>query len=506
MNIFHKKIVYVILIVFTVSICLNASHTLKKRNNIEINNSINNYINTDLIRLKAFTPPRTIMVTGTVEALEKETLKFQNLGKIKSIVEEGTSIEGQVYNSKGDVIESGTLVAQQYTEIDKTDLEASKMNLERAKLKLKKTKDDYIRDTTLMKEQAISEKEYELSKISFLRAKSELRDAYQSLEKAEFLFTTDFMYSSFNAVTERIYQSPEVWYESFKDTVTVQMMDPIAIRIPIKYISDINHLSENHLSEKPIIYSPNSNTIIGNWICDYTAFLEDKYAHYFIVPNEKISFYNNLPKKYADIPKISWATKLIRFSKKSDNLAVPVDAVVIDNGKEYVWSLTEKDTVDKENVVNYKTFVSNKVQIQTIDRIRRIGIYKVIELVKNDNLKLYGQIMWDKPPKGLKDNDIVLLDPRKWKLAPGDTVKVLVKLLPMKTGFYVPIDSITLNGKADTYVTLENGEMKKVKVEGSFANLKLISGGGLKEGTFIRQNPNDLQTILKEYYKEISVN
>ncbi len=73
----------------------------------------------------------------------------------------------------------------------------------------------------------------------------------------------------------------------------------------------------------------------------------------------------------------------------------------------------------------------------------------------------------------------------------------------MKTGFYVPVDSITLNEKNETFVTLKNGKMIKVKVEGGFADLKLISGKGLKEGTLIRQNPNDIQAILNEYYKEI---
>ena len=308
------------------------------------------------------------------------------------------------------------------------------------------------------------------------------------------------MYSSFDAVIEEIYQFPEVWYKGFANTAKIRMMNPIAIKVPIKYISDINHLSE-----KPIIYSPNSNVRIDDWICEYTELDNDKYFHFFIVKNEKISFYNNLPQKYDSIPKISWSIRTINFNENMKNLAVPLSAIQTDTGKEYVWKLTPKDIIDKENAVNYKTYIVNKILVETNNRLKGFGIYKTIELKSSGSLKLNDMIMWNKPPKGLKDNDVVLLDPKKWKLAPGDIVKVLVKLLPMKTGFYVPVDSITLNEKNETFVTLKSGKLVKVNIEGSFADLKLISGKGLEEGTVIRQNPNNIQAILDAYKKEITV-
>ncbi|HJO94926.1 MAG TPA: hypothetical protein QF753_16120 [Victivallales bacterium] len=453
-----------------------------------------------LIKLKTFTPPRTILVTGKVETIEKETLKFQGFGKIKSILEVGSNIDGQIYNSDGKIIEPGTLIAQQYIDMDKSALETAKTTLETSKLKLDKAKIDYYRNKKLLKDHAVSHNQYEIAEVAYLKAKSDLKEAYQGLKKAEFLLMSDYMYSSYNAIVKEIYQSPNVWYEGFQNTVAIEMMDPVAIKIPIAYLSDVNHLSE-----KPIIYSPNSNMIIENWICEYTELNNDKYYHYFIVPNKKISFYNNLPKEYDNIPKIGWITKLIKFNNQSSNLAVPTDAVHINNEEEYVWSLTEHDTIDSKNVVNYKTYIANKIQVETNNRIKRVGIYKVIELKNSSHLKLFDNILWDLPPKGLKDGEMVLLDPKKWKLAPGDTIKVLVKLLPMKTGFYVPLDSITLNEKRETFVTLKNGKHIKVKVEGSFADFKLISSKELKEGTVIKQNPNDIHTIMKEYYNEILV-
>ncbi|HJO93034.1 MAG TPA: hypothetical protein QF753_06520, partial [Victivallales bacterium] len=304
----------------------------------------------------------------------------------------------------------------------------------------------------------------------------------------------------FDAVISKIYQSPEVWYEGFNNTATIQMMNPIAIKIPIQYISDINHLSG-----QPVIYSPNSQRLIKDWICEYTQFIENKYFYFFIVKNEKISFYNNLPKEYAKIPTFGYSIKLIKFDSNSDNLAVPLDAIQTIDGKEYIWLLTAKNIIDKKNFINYRTYMANKVQISTNNRIRSIGIFKIIEIKNTKSLKENDTIMWDTPPKGLKDNEMVLLDSKKWKLVPGDEVKVLVQLIPMKTGFYVPINSITLNDKDETFVTLKNGEMVKVKIEGSFANLKLISSEKLKEGVIIRQTPNDIQAILKNYYNKALV-
>ena len=496
-----KKMVLIFLSLVIFSVYLPAENVSKTQNKVKYTDVYDSQVNVGLIRLKVFTPPRTILVNGIVETIEEETLKFQNLGKIKSILEEGGKVSGQMYNKKGNVIDSGTLIAQQYTEMDKANLEAAKSAVENAKLSLRKAGDDFLRNKKLVGSHAISEKDFEASEIVFLQAKSSLRDAYQDLAKSEFVLLSDYMYSAYDAVVNNVYQSPEVWYEGFKNAVTIRMMNPIAIKIPIRYISDINHLSE-----KPILYSPSSNTRINDWICEYTEFLDDKYYHFFIVQNEKISFYNNLSKAYEKIPKIGWVTKTMKFDDKLNNIAVPVGSIQTENGKEYVWALTEKDTVDKENVVTYKTFIANKVIVKSNERIKRIGVYQVIELEDSGDLKLNDTIMWDSPPKDLKDNDMVLLDPEKWKLAPGDYIKVLVKLLPMKTGFYVPLDSITVNEHGETFVTLKNNKMVKVNIEGSFANLKLISGKDLKEGTLIKQNPNNVQAILEDYYKSISVN
>ncbi|MCP4176247.1 MAG: hypothetical protein GY756_00600 [bacterium] len=496
MRMFSWKLILMSLNLVIFCTYTNASDTPAKKKIIDLSKQVD----TKLIKLKTFTPPRTILVTGKVETIEEETLKFHGFGKIKSILDVGNNIDGQIFSTGGKVIESGTLIAQQYIDIDKARLETAKMSLEKAKLKVDKSEIDYLRNKKLIKEHAISTKEYEIAEVTYLKSKSDLKDAYQTLKKAEFLLMSDYMYSSYNAVVKDIYQAPDVWYEGFKNTVTIHMMDPIAIKIPIAYISDINHLSK-----KPIIYSPSSNVIIENWICEYTELKNGKYYHSFIVPNEKISFYNNLPKEYNNIPKIGWVTKPIKFSKKSKNLAVPTDSVHIKNEKEYVWNLTEQDRIDSKNVVNYKTYIANKIEITTNNRVKRVGIYKVVELKDPTHLELSDTIMWDQPPTGLKDGETVLLDPRKWELAPGDTVKVLVHLLPMKSGFYVPLDSITINEKRETFVTLKNGKNIKIKIMGSFADFKLITGKNLKEGTVIKQNPNNIHAILKKYYNEISV-
>ena len=47
--------------------------------------------------------------------------------------------------------------------------------------------------------------------------------------------------------------------------------------------------------------------------------------------------------------------------------------------------------------------------------------------------------------------------------------------------------------------------MEIVNIEGNFANLKLISGNDLKEGTEIRQNPNDIDAVMEQYYHSVIV-
>ncbi|MCP4176246.1 MAG: hypothetical protein GY756_00595 [bacterium] len=502
MRVFNKKIIllyllYLLYLLFSAfSLSAKSDVTPKKQNDM---NSIIQF-DSKLIKLQAFTPPKSLMINGTIESIQKETLKFRNLGKIKSILDASTHIKGQIYNSNGKIVEYGTLIAQQYIAMDKANYELAKLALNRATIQLKKSKLDLLRNKKLLDKHVISQKIYEVAEVEYLNDKSNLQDAYQNLAKTQFLLNSNYMYSSFDAVISKIYQSPEVWYEGFNDTATIQMMNPIAIKIPIQYISDVNHLNG-----KPVIYSPNSQRLIKDWICEYNQFVENKYYHFFIVKNEKISFYNNLPKEYADIPTFGYATKLIKFDNNSDHLAVPLDAIQTIDGKEYIWLLTANKTKDKKNLINYRTYIANKVPINTNDRIRSIGIYKIIEIKKTNALKENDTIMWDTPPKGLKDNEMVLLDFKRWKLTPGDQVKVLVQLVPMKTGFYVPINSITLNDNDETFVTLKNGEMVKVKIEGSFANLKLISGDKIKEGVIIRQTPNEIQAILKNYYNKVLV-
>ena len=456
--------------------------------------------NVSLIRLKKFTPPNTILATGTVEPIEKATLKFENFGKIQSILEEGTEIKGNIFGKDGKVINQGTLIAQQNDHIEKADFEAAQAALEKAKLKVKQAKDEYDRNKKLVIDHAVSQKVFEEAEIAYLQANSDLKDAVQNLTKATFELSTNYMYSSFDAVVNKTYQTSNIWYEGFHNTASIQMMDPIAIKIPIEYISDVNHLTD-----KPILYSPSSDARINDWLCDYTQLEGNKYYHYFVVPNKKITFYNNLPKQYASLPKVGWVCRLVYFDSESNTLAVPVDAISIVKDKEYVWVMKEHFIEDKDNTINYKTYIANKIQIETGKRIKDIGIYKIVEITNSQGLKITDTIMWDKIPKDLKDGDTVLLDPKKWKIAPGDEIKVLINLIPMKTGFYVPLDAITVNPKGETSIVLKNDEFITVKIEGQFANLVLISSDKLKEDMFVKQNPARMDTILRDFMKEITV-
>jgi hypothetical protein len=490
-----------LIFLLTVSLFVQADDKTKGQKNINSNGTPDDSVNIGLIKLKPFTPPKTLLITGTVETIEKETLKFQTMGKLKTILNQGVSIKGQTFDLLGTVIDPGTLIAQQYTDIDKANLEGAKVVLEKAKLNVKKAEDDFNRNKKLIKDHAVSQKQYEESEVVYLQAKSDLTDAYQNLAKTLFILNSDFMYSGYDAEVEEVFQSPDVWYESFNETITIQMMNPIVIKVPIRYISDINHLKQ-----KPIIYSPSSNARIEDWICEYTELVNNRYYHYFVVPNEKISFYNNLPEKLQKLSKIGWVSRVIKFNDDCKELAVAEGAIEKENGKEFVWRVKEKYIIDEKNIVNYKTYVVNKVYVQTNNKVKRIGVYKVVEVNSTGELKLEDTVIWDDiPPKGLKDGDTVLLDPKKWKLAPGEKVKVLVNLISMQSGFYVPIDSITLDNKGGTFVTLKDGKMVPVNIEGNFANLKLISGKNLKEDTEIRQNPNDIDAVMEQYYQSVIV-
>ncbi|HJO94927.1 MAG TPA: hypothetical protein QF753_16125, partial [Victivallales bacterium] len=172
MRILYKKIILLNLLLSTFCIYANSDVISGKQNDM---NSFTQF-DSKLIKLEAFTPPRTLMINGTIDPIQKETLKFQNLGKIKSILDVSTHIKGQIYNSKGKIVEYGTLIAQQYTAMDKANYELAKLALNRAKIQLKKSKLDLLRNKKLLDKHVISQKLYEDAEVEYLEDKSNLQD------------------------------------------------------------------------------------------------------------------------------------------------------------------------------------------------------------------------------------------------------------------------------------------------------------------------------------------
>ncbi len=369
--------------IFTL-VCAVSLSSFSAESSPPLKNVSNTDIKTSLIKLIPFTPPQTILINGTVESIEKQTLKFEDLGKIKFIEEEGAEIKGNIVDSTGKILEQGSLLAQQYTDIEKADYEAAKAALDKAKLALKKDEDEYKRNKILVKKGAISQKSFEASKINFLKSQADLNNAQQALSKAAFKLSSDYMYSFFDAIVDEVYQFPDIWYEGFHKTISLKMVNPIAIKIPIEYISDINHLSEH-----PIIYSPSSNSQISDWICSFTQFEENKYNHYFIVKNGKISFYNNLPVKYAKLPKISWVCKIIYFNDKNRNLAVPLDTILTENNKQYIWKLNNNFIIDKDKSINYRIYTAEKVYVKPGEKVKINieGSFAGLKRISNPKMK-----------------------------------------------------------------------------------------------------------------------
>jgi len=132
---------------------------------------------------------KTLSYYGTVEAFRKENIIPKITGKIRKI-----------YVDEGDKVKEGQLLVELYSEQSEIQLKQAKAVLEAARLNFEDAKRNYKRGESLVKEEAISEQQFEKLQLAYKAAKARKDQAKAAVELAEFMIASSKLHAPFSGV------------------------------------------------------------------------------------------------------------------------------------------------------------------------------------------------------------------------------------------------------------------------------------------------------------------
>ncbi len=132
---------------------------------------------------------KTLSYYGTVEAFRKENIIPKITGKIR-----------RIYVDEGEKVKEGQLLVELDSEQSEIQLKQAKAALGAAVSSLEDARKNYERGESLLKEEAISEQQFEKLQLAYKTAKAQKDQAKATVELAEFMIASSKLHAPFSGV------------------------------------------------------------------------------------------------------------------------------------------------------------------------------------------------------------------------------------------------------------------------------------------------------------------
>ena len=105
---------------------------------------------------------------------------------------------------------------------------------------------------------------------------------------------------------------------------------------------------------------------------------------------------------------------------------MPVNSLMKDSKGSFIWKAVDQRNMQVNSGINF-FFKVNKVYVVP-DNLQRMygGFEKIRALKESGSLKEFDLVLSDDIPDNLKDGDTVCFPQERYKLMPGDQVKVII--------------------------------------------------------------------------------
>ncbi len=508
------------------------------------------------IELTETTPSKMMELTGSVASWKTEDIGFQVAGRVKSVVEPGIDISGQTVDENDKVISDGDMLAALDTDRYVLAVSSSKAQLDtaRAEAKAKESelktvipqnvkaaqaavtlaRQEFERVSSLLKEAAVSEAQFDKAQANLDSTQAELeqvqateavakaeldslnaraKEAEEAVRQAEKDLADTTLLSAFNGQVARVHKIPGSVVQAGGTGGTGQMMDPIKIDISVSAETDAR-LNYNDVVN---ITLPQSEETLQAMVYE-KATLADAATRTFnvtlLVRNQKIEV--GLPEDESLLNSYRVRAMWNLFTEKANQSPpyfVSAEAIYQDAEGHYVWLVTNRSaklayqqgdpqlTLKKVRVTLGERRIPF-LQVATMRELKDHGELKPNEsLIAGQFFDPQGQAVdQSKVSELIQEGDTVLYVRSRWKIRPGDIVRVQLPGDVPKPGLYVAADLILSQaGQESVFAIVEKdgkttasriavkvfdqvGTKRRIEpaTEGALtAGMKIVAGGAL---------------------------
>ena len=469
--------------------------------------------------LKQMDPQRSIQLTGSVSSWKTELIGFQVGGRVESVLEPGADILGRTVDENGDVITQGTVIAELETDRYELALASAKAQKETAIARAKArqselenvlpqqikaaqasvtlTQQEFDRASQLFKREALSAAQLDQAKANRDTAQAELaqtkatekvtqaeldslnaqaKEAEENVRQAQKDLDDTKLVSPYHGQIAEVHEIPGGYVQAGERVVTVQMMDPMQVDVAVSAQTDAR-LNYNDVID---VYLPDSKTPSTAMVYEKDTMADAAtrtFSVKLLVRNEQIEVGLPPDEQGKDTPRVRTIFRVT--TQKADGnppYFVAVKALYQDADGYFVWKI-ENRTLKDNKTRNDSGIRLRKIRVTPGDKrmpfLQVVTLRELADLGDLDPAKDVvagvicapdGRRLTNDEIVGIQDGDTVLYVRERWRLRPGDIVRVDLEGSTVEVGLYVPTDTILeKSGKTYVFAVESLGEADQVR-------------------------------------------
>ncbi len=451
--------------------------------------------------LSAVTPARSSGRMGLAQPYREETIGFEVSGRVLSVVDVGTELDGPVEDMEGAIINKGGVIARldpsRYTQkvaslklriaAENAQLRAAVIEVEgSATAQANLAKLNYDRQVRLMRSGTTSQEvldtakanldvanaTLELKKAQTLAQSARIKELEEDLRSANLDLEDCVLRAPFGGRVTQQHVSRGAFAQPGSGVVTLTLIDPIQITLTLS-ADDERRLVMGSTAQIFPRGAPEGQELRGR--IKSKGQVADPRTRAFLVEimtrNQRYTVESPLSSFEKLVPIMS------RYQGEEGPLYAALDAIVREGGKAHLL------VVPREQVLGRKTTGS-------------LTAHKVPVTLGTDYYTILDWHLQEVRGEGLRNQDLVVRRPTpadytavdttmyQWLIRPGDLIPVSLNLGNLPRGLYVPVTAIKeLNGETWVFV-VEGGKAKRIAVTAheSFEDQRRVEGEGLAEG------------------------
>ncbi|QEG22671.1 efflux RND transporter periplasmic adaptor subunit [Mariniblastus fucicola] len=462
-------------------------------------------------------PVNESMVTATVASWKTEEIGFEVSGRVESVVEPNTNIEGRVSDSNGNQLIKGTPIARlnserfelqvqsQEAQVSRAEqaIEASKIQIEKtfpaqlraAEAEKKRAETEYERSKRLVAQNAGAQSDVDRDEAAFntaisqieqihasakaqqaelqsleaqlLQARDSLRDAQRNLEDCT-------LYSSFRGQIANVSVVPGSVVTAGAPVATIQMMDPIKVEVEVSAEDSRRMRNRQRI---PVLVTrddgPDEERSGYLYLVDPVADPQTRtFTLTLLVINERTTD----EAKAMGIPSMdqTWRVNFEFLPGAGDGTYfVHEEAIGKDDQGSFLWKLTNMSIDGELPEDRVLTVKKSRVRLGQA-KVPFLGnwIFQQIEILDEgfdpDSDLIAGELKFPGGDIDEWDGDKILFQNEgQWMLRPGDLVKLNLADKGTTSGYFVPMDAIGYEFEKTFLFLLneENSTVQRVEVK-----------------------------------------